>query len=590
VLVAASALVATTGWSALAGAAEHPEPVRGHTVTLATPPAPSADQGHLLLLSPTTRRISAWDATDLTKLEATSAIASTVSVVEAPNGTTEVAGRTTTGSLDLFTSAPGSAKWSVSNVTTLAGAPTAVGNPSLVVDASDVTRIFYRTSDGHLDEVENDSHSTSEPWFGSDLTALTATTQSPTISGNPVAMAARGYPIVVYARASDGDLVGFTLTSLQLHPWYFENITALSLGPSIKGNPAVVPAPDGLGLTAIYALSPGGQLVEFTDDDAGFHLWSARDVTATADLPPIGSSPTAIAGDPTEVATATTAGHAIVVTVPSVTLAGATVQDVSGMARQRVLPAAPVSIARSGSGYVLAAESPARHVVVFDVATPSTKTATSSDATTQLLTEQLSGDAPVALHIDGSTEVFVSSGGFIGLVARIVLAAEAEDQYHASVVETPANSNCNPFTASFGRGTTAGCPAGTASEEWCSDFSDWVWTVAGISTTGIDGASKSFVTWGEARGQFLRGITATPAVGDAVVWGTLSPLWGAHVGIVVGVSKGEIDVVSGNSGGYGHNSGVWDSGYFLPASQSAQGDPIIGYVSPVPLAPSTTGS
>ena len=164
-----------------------------------------------------------------------------------------------------------------------------------------------------------------------------------------------------------------------------------------------------------------------------------------------------------------------------------------------------------------------------------------------------------------------------------MLTAESQDQLHAKVEDTPPGSDCNPFTASFGRGTTVGCAKGTASEEWCSDFSEWVWQSAGIDTTGITGASKTFVTWGRERHQFLPGIKATPAVGDAVVWGVLNPLWGAHVGIVVGVKGKEIDVVSGNSGPYAVASAVWDSGFFLPSSQTAQGDPIIGYVSPVTL-------
>jgi hypothetical protein len=538
------------------------------------------------VFSTSTRKISAWSTTDLTKLESAAVIVGNVSVAQAPNGAVEVAGRTSGGDLDLFESLQGSSKWSVSDVTTLANAPAAVGNPSVVVDGSSVTRVFFRTAAGHLDEVENDGHTAVDPWFSSDLTELTSPTLSPTISGDPIAMAARDYATAVYARATNGDLVGFTLTSFRLHPWYYLNISALSLGPSITGTPAVVPAPNGLGLTTVYASTSTDQLVEFTDDDAGFHLWSVRNVTTELGLPPIGSSPTALAGLPTKVVAATTGGHLLVVSVPAPSLSGASVQDLSKMARQLVAPSSAVSIASGEPGVVVAATTSAHHVVVFDVASTTAKTATASDATMQLLTEQIAGDSPVVVDVGGATEVFVTSGGSIGLIARIVLAAEAEDQNHAQVVDTPANSNCNPFTASFDRGTTAGCPAGTASEEWCSDFSDWVWTVSGVITTDIDGASKSFVTWGEARDQFLKGINATPKVGDAVVWGTLNPLWGSHVGIVIGVAPGEIDVVSGNSGGYVHTSGVWNSGYFVPSSQSAQGDPIIGYVSPVPLTSS----
>ena len=590
--VATLALVLITGWALPASATSptHPATSASSTVTLATPPTPGSVRGHLLAIGWSSSPVSTWSSTDLTKLESATAIVGNISVAQAPNGAVEVAGRTSSGELDLFTSSKDSKSWSVTDVTTLAQAPTAVGDPSAVVDGSSVTRVFFRTATGHLDEVENDGHTASDPWFASDLTELTSPTLSPTISGNPTAMAAPGYATSVYARATDGDLVGFTLTSFRLHPWYYEDVSALSLGPSIQGSPAVVPAPDGFGLTAVYAVSTGDRLVEFTDDDSGFHLWSARDVTAALHLPPVASSPTALAGVPTEIATATTAGHALVITVPTVSLAGASVQDVSGMAKQRIAPASTVSIAPGDApGYVVAAMTSARHVVVFEVASTTAKTATASDVTMQPLTEQLAGDTPVALDLGGVTQVFVTSAGFVGLAARIVLAAEAEDQFHAGVVDTPASSNCNPFTASFDRGSTSGCPAGTASEEWCSDFSEWVWSVSGINTTGIDGASKTFVTWGQARHQFLKGITTRAQVGDAVVWGTLSPLWGAHVGLVVGVRGNEIDVVSGNAG-YVHTSGVWDSGYFVPSSMTAQGDPIIGYVSPVPLTSSTPAS
>jgi hypothetical protein len=183
--------------------------------------------------------------------------------------------------------------------------------------------------------------------------------------------------------------------------------------------------------------------------------------------------------------------------------------------------------------------------------------------------------------------VFMASAGFIGLIPRIVLAAESQDQYHAKIEDTPPGSDCNPFTASFGRGTTSGCAPGTASEEWCSDFAQWVWENSGVDTSGITGASKTFVLWGRTRHQFLQGIKQVPAVGDAVVWGVLNPLWGAHVGIVVAVSGSKIDVVSGNSGNLSTASAVWRSGLFTPASQTAQGDPIIGYVSPIALPASS---
>jgi len=205
----------------------------------------------------------------------------------------------------------------------------------------------------------------------------------------------------------------------------------------------------------------------------------------------------------------------------------------------------------------------------------------------QPLTEQLARTAPTALDVHGVVNVFVASGGFLSLIPRILLTAESQDQFHAKIEDTPAGSDCNPFTAAFGRGSTSGCAPGTSSEEWCSDFAQWVWQTSGINTSGISGAAKTFVTWGRSHGRFLQGMNQKPAVGDAVVWGVLNPLWGAHVGIVIGIKGKEIDVISGNSGPLSIASAVWNSGYFEPSSQTAQGDPIIGYTSPVALPASS---
>jgi hypothetical protein len=56
-----------------------------------------------------------------------------------------------------------------------------------------------------------------------------------------------------------------------------------------------------------------------------------------------------------------------------------------------------------------------------------------------------------------------------------------------------------------------------------------------------------------------------------------------HVGLVVGVKDGNIDMVSGNSGpvdAQGDNIAVWETGYFDPATSDNSGYPILGYVIP----------
>ena len=562
------------------------------TASLALPTV-AVVTGHLLDITATPRPISAWASTDLSALESAASVIGAVSTASAAR-TVVVAGRTTAGHVAIFSSSTSGRTWTAGDLTVLAKAPSTAGSPSVVIGAG-VVRVFYRTATGVLEEVENDRKS-ADPWFASNLTALTASTNGASIAGDPSAVAAPRYPIAVYARATTGDLVSFTLTSTRAHPWYYVDVTALAKGPKIAGTPVAVPAPDGFGLTAVYALDTAGSLLEFTNDDVGYHLWSARDVSDAVGLPSLGASPTALAGQPTEIASVTTTGHLVVASIPSVSLVGATFADVSALVRQRVAAGKTASIAPSRTGYVVAAVTTTNHLVAFSVpsvsSTPQNARSTSSasppapsvaDVTMQPLTEQFAHSVPSAVEVSGVVHLFVSSGGFLGLIPRIVLAAESQDQFHARIEDTPAGSNCNPFTASFSRGSTSGCAPGTASEQWCSDFSQWVWQTAGIDTTGISGASKTFVTWGRSHGRFLQGINQKPAVGDAVVWGVLNPLWGAHVGIVVGVKGKQIEVVSGNSGPLAVASAVWDSGYFLPSAQAAQGDPIIGYTSPVAL-------
>jgi hypothetical protein len=560
-------------------------------------PKPAAVTGHLLDIAASTKSISPWAATDLSALESAASVQGAVSTSSTSQGVVVVAGRTTADHVELFTSTARARTWTAGDLTVQAKAPLATGSPSVVLSGGQV-QVYYRTTAGALEVVENGRKS-ADPWFASSLTALTASTDGARIAGGPSAIAGDGYPVTVYARATTGHLVSFTLTSTPSHPWYYVDVTALSDGPSISGTPVAVPAPDGFGLTAVYALDTANHLLEFTDDDVGYHVWSVRDVSSALGLPAVSASPTALAGLPTEVATVTTTGHLVVASIPSVSLVGATYSDVSALVHQKVAIAQTASIAPSSTGYVVAGITSASHVVVFSVPSPGTLpqnaritgipplTPSVADVTMQPLTEQLARTVPTAVDVNGVVNLFVASGGFLSLIPRIVLTAESQDQFHARIEDTPAGSDCNPFTAAFSRGSTSGCAPGTASEEWCSDFSQWVWQTAGINTSGISGASKTFVTWGRSHGRFLQGMNQKPAVGDAVIWGVLNPLWGAHVGIVVGVKGKEIDVVSGNSGPFVVASAVWESGYFTPSSQTAQGDPIIGYTSPVALPASS---
>lgn len=154
--------------------------------------------------------------------------------------------------------------------------------------------------------------------------------------------------------------------------------------------------------------------------------------------------------------------------------------------------------------------------------------------------------------------------------------------------ESPPGTNCNPYGACV---------------EWCSLFVAWVWKRAGVPLEGSTATyaySGSIYKWAEAHagGPFAvtapgdpplskpeangaRALppTATPAPGDAVLYGT-GPEYGesAHVGLVERVFPGgQITTIDGNFG-----DRVIRSGPFLPSQAVAYGmpGPVYGYAHP----------
>ncbi len=167
----------------------------------------------------------------------------------------------------------------------------------------------------------------------------------------------------------------------------------------------------------------------------------------------------------------------------------------------------------------------------------------------------------------GGTIVWTSSSG----VTDRILALETSQ---LGTGETPPGSNCNIYTAAFGRGYP--CSANRA-EEWCSDFANFAWQWAGANVTGISAWSFNFVIYGENHGTFFAGATNDPQPGDAVVWGDMGSSYGQHVGTVAAVYLGYIRVISGNDG----NDSVGESDFFNPATSTISGYPIVGYIAPV---------
>ncbi|RKS97069.1 CHAP domain-containing protein [Streptomyces sp. 3211.6] len=121
---------------------------------------------------------------------------------------------------------------------------------------------------------------------------------------------------------------------------------------------------------------------------------------------------------------------------------------------------------------------------------------------------------------------------------------------------------------------------GGRSENWCADFTKWVWAQAGVNVSGLTPAAGSF-------GQYNGGLHSTPHVGDAVVFNYDGAGYADHVAIVAEVGNGTIKTIGGNEGG---QSGNWaatsrvrlDGPYNSALGYSSyMGQRISGYVSPI---------
>jgi CHAP domain len=137
------------------------------------------------------------------------------------------------------------------------------------------------------------------------------------------------------------------------------------------------------------------------------------------------------------------------------------------------------------------------------------------------------------------------------------------------VADNPASTSfsddCDPYTTLVGNpdgapdcGTTTSngswfSNAENANEEWCADFTKWVWERAGVtSDLGVlTPSAASFYTWGADHGEKIS-FGGTPEVGDAVLFypaGTSAPngSYADHVGIVASInSDGSLNLVDGD--------------------------------------------
>ena len=120
-------------------------------------------------------------------------------------------------------------------------------------------------------------------------------------------------------------------------------------------------------------------------------------------------------------------------------------------------------------------------------------------------------------------------------------------------------------------------------EEWCSLFATWVWNTIGVPIPRYPFVGSVF-DWAVVRG-LAQGVTARPAAGDLVLYGTgpQNTTTSPHIAVVAEVwPDGAITTVDGDSGPepYGRYA-VTFNGPFLPADSARyNGMPIYAFVRP----------
>lgn len=184
---------------------------------------------------------------------------------------------------------------------------------------------------------------------------------------------------------------------------------------------------------------------------------------------------------------------------------------------------------------------------------------------------------PVQQRAATTARSAVASAPGVGpAIARIALS-------QVGVGDTPAihsfsGVNCDPYTTLVGAVTpnSDGCgydptfKVENENEEWCSDFAKWVWEQAGVTAdmNTINAGAVSFYVWGLGQDETIPVDSASPQVGDAVVFfppGAVSPNGFAdHVGLVTAVNPdGTVDLVNGDFLGTSNSRVEYDTNVHL---------------------------
>ncbi len=466
--------------------------------------------------------------------------------------------------------------FTATDLTQADAAPSMAGRPAALSEAGAIWA-FYRTTTGDLESAVRPRGAST--WT---LTDVTTATGAPPLVGNPFAMGTPSGP-AVFSVVEGGALEAFTAPQGSAGTWSAVSLSATPCPLLGADSVAAFAAPDTPAATVVLGEATNGDLVEFTDDVAvpagTVGAWRCADLSSGG-APALSGQLSAIGGAVPYAAYGSW-GSVEAVTVTSGLAGGVHVEGLSSV--DDLWPTSPFapSIVEAPGGPEVAQPSTEHDLLLAQISSePHVEDVTFLPRTAQHV------DSAVASTLVGSAAVLVATG--LGVVStsplreRIAILAASFDQQHAMYETDPSGSECNRFTAAFGRGSAAGCARGTSSEAWCADFAEYVWATAGVPVDGIDGWAASFVTWGAAHHLVHWGTHFHAAVGDAIVLGQRNPLYGQHVGIVVWVQGTTIDVVSGNSGGDfpGYGVGVWRWGAFDGPKSTIYGYHVLGVVAP----------
>jgi hypothetical protein len=175
--------------------------------------------------------------------------------------------------------------WNSYDLTQAAGGPTIGADPAVVLYQGTAVHIFAEAANGDLVQYTNDGAG-GRLWNAYDLTELTS---GPSIGGDPSPVII-GSSVDVFARATSGDLVEFSNTTAGNGTWSVSDLTQSSGGPQLNGDPAGVVSGTSL---HVYAQGPGGDLYEFAS--ASGDQWGSSDLTAVTDGPQVTGRPSPVA-------------------------------------------------------------------------------------------------------------------------------------------------------------------------------------------------------------------------------------------------------------------------------------------------------